>query len=278
MKRPAAVLLGLVLVSVPVSASEYDLYIYDEFESATYDSSEYAGNVMEEVLYWNEGPTEETVIISVEEDPLDPDVSGLGWYIEIWVDAALVAADQDFGNVYYYQAVPAGSTVQAYMWPVSEWTVSTVDYGDDFYDGQWDGFDITIIVEGVTVFTESEYGEVDYTIEVLYGDEIDVELVSAVDDYDIDLYDEYGDLVEYSNVEAPYEPDWILAEVGGVSSGGRSQGGGGAPVVLLCAPGVGGGSLLGLIFPALVGLLGLWRLRGLSTLRGLTRRAAPERG
>lgn len=268
MKRLAVVLLGVALFSVGAWSSDYDLYIYDYNRSAVYDSSTNPGEASEYVTYTADSPGE---VVRVEVEEYETDTLGLGFFIEIWIDDVLCVDEREVYYVPYEVTLASLETLEAYIWPVSEWTVSTIDYGDDSADGTWDGFAITIEVNGMPVWDTTDHGEIDYTFEVLDGDSIYVELASAFDDYDIELYDGYGDLVEYSNVGPLEEPDRIQGDVGGTfsSAGHRAVADGDDTAVLFCGAVKGERNPLGLVFPALVGLLGL---------SVLTRRAVPVRG
>ena len=282
MRRLAAALLLTAVVSPPAFAADYDLYIYDASESVLHDSSEREGIAMEEAYHWNPDVFGETVIVSVEENTLDPDTDGLGFWIEIWVDGFLLTDEWEVGplTVQYYTTVPADGSLETYVWPVDEWRVSVADYGIDLLDGEWDGFDVTVWVNGGTpVLAQWGQGDSDYYIEVLYGDQIEIELESVVDDYDLKLYDGYGVLVEESDLAPLEEPDWIIADVGGSSSGGQQSYPHVPPgtVAIFCASGEGAGGPLSLVFPALFGLMGLTWLAGLAGLSGLVRASGPMR-
>jgi hypothetical protein len=267
-RRLAAALLLTAALPPPAFAADYDLYIYDAYESFLHDSSERGGIAMEEAHYWNSDVSGETVIVSVEEYAADPDTDGLGFWIEIWIDGFLLIDDWDVGPgaVQYYTTVPTGGLLEAYVWPVAEWCVAVDDYGYDLLDGEWDGFDVTIWVNGGTpVVAEWGQGDCDYYVRVLWGDRIRADLKSVVDDYDLELYDGYGVLVEESGLAPLEEPDWIIADVGGGSSGGRPSSPHVPPgtVAVFCAPGA--GDPRGLVFPALIAFAGLTWLAGRRT-------------
>ena len=130
MKYLGAVLACAILFAGTAQAVDYDLYLYDEYDSLV-DSSEYVSTYDEvEGYYPNFYEEDWTLRVTQVSDLLDE-----GYYVYCWVDDVLVLEDYDWVSNDYI------ITLGSYDWHVTAELYSG-------YDGYDDDGDVMIVCSG----------------------------------------------------------------------------------------------------------------------------------